>query len=127
LRIRPRRLALELLYSVSIYYIFFLALLLSDVLFLGGALRLVRITVPGPYREVWITAFALFLSEVMLSLSPEDEDGARSLLLAGLSYFTYCQLWLPVVLKGFYDDFVRRKARVWAKTERFQVTRESAG
>jgi hypothetical protein len=42
-------------------------------------------------------------------------------LLVLLSYFTYCQLWIPVVVKGLYDDFIRKKARVWAKTERFQV------
>jgi len=37
------------------------------------------------------------------------------------AYFTYCQLWIPVVLKGLYDDYVLRKARVWVKTERFAV------
>jgi len=46
-----------------------------------------------------------------------------NILLTALSYFTYCQLWIPVVCKGFYDDFVRRTERVWAKTERFEVTR----
>ena len=123
LRIRPRRLGLELLYTMSLYYIFFAAIVLSDILFLLGVVGLVRIDLPGPYNEVWLLAFALFCSEVTLALSREEgEDSLFNIFLVGLSYFTYCQLWIPVVCKGFYDDFVIRKARVWAKTERFEVS-----
>jgi len=123
LKIRPRRLGLELLYTMSLYYIFFAAIVLSDILFLLGVVGLVRIDLPGPYNEVWLLAFALFCSEVTLALSREKgEDSLVNILLIALSYFTYCQLWIPVVCKGFYDDFVTRKARVWAKTERFEVS-----
>jgi len=38
-------------------------------------------------------------------------------------YFTYCQLWIPVVACAFADDVLRRR-RVWIKTERFA---EAAG
>jgi cellulose synthase/poly-beta-1,6-N-acetylglucosamine synthase-like glycosyltransferase len=119
--IRPRRLGLELLYTMSLYYVFFAAILLSDFLFVLGALGALRIDVPGPYGEVWMLAFAMFVLELSLALSREREDSMANLALAALSYFTYCQLWIPVVCIGFYDDFVRRKARVWAKTERFEV------
>jgi len=124
LRIKPRRLGVELLYTMALYYIFFAAIVLSDILFLVGLVGLVRIDLPGPYNEVWLLAFALFVAEVTLALSREEgEDSLVNILLTALSYFTYCQLWIPVVCKGFYDDVVRRKARVWAKTERFEVTR----
>jgi cellulose synthase/poly-beta-1,6-N-acetylglucosamine synthase-like glycosyltransferase len=123
LKIRPRTLGLELLYAMSLYYIFFAAIVLSDILFLLGVVGLVRIDLPGPYNEVWLLAFALFCSEVALALSREEgEDSLVNIFLVALSYFTYCQLWIPVVCKGFYDDFVTRKARVWAKTERFEVS-----
>jgi len=124
LSIKPRRLGVELLYAMGLYYIFFAAIVLSDILFLVGLVGLVRIDLPGPYNEVWLLAFALFVAEVTLALSREEgEDSLVNILLTALSYFTYCQLWIPVVCKGFYDDFVRRKERVWAKTERFEVTR----
>jgi cellulose synthase/poly-beta-1,6-N-acetylglucosamine synthase-like glycosyltransferase len=124
LSIKPRRLGVELLYTMALYYIFFAAIVLSDILFLIGLVGLVRIDLPGPYNEVWLLAFALFVAEVTLALSREEgEDSLVNILLTALSYFTYCQLWIPVVLKGFYDDFVRRKVRVWAKTERFEATR----
>jgi len=121
MRIRPRRLGLELLYSMSLYYVFFAAILLSDFLFVLGALGALRIDVPGPYGEVWMLAFAMFVLELALALSRVGEDSISNLALAGLSYFTYCQLWIPVVCIGFYDDFVRRKARTWSKTDRFEV------
>lgn len=121
LRIRPRRLGLELLYTMALYYVFFAAIVLSDIFFILGLLGAVRIVLPGPYTEVWLLAFLLFVGEVLLALSREKgEDSFANFLLAILSYFTYCQLWIPVVLKGFYDDFIRKKARTWAKTERFQ-------
>jgi len=121
LRIRPRRLGLELLYTMALYYLFFAAIVLSDIFFVLGLLGAVRIVLPGPYTEVWLLAFLLFVGEVLLALSREKgEDSFANFLLVILSYFTYCQLWIPVVLKGFYDDFIRKKARTWAKTERFQ-------
>jgi len=37
-------------------------------------------------------------------------------------YFTYCQLWIPVVAVAFWDDFIARREIKWAKTERYEVT-----
>lgn len=121
-RMKPRVLAFELMYSLSIYYIFFLAIIISDLLFVLGLLGLVLIPVPGPYREVWIVAFLLYTLELVLALSQEREDSAGNIALSVLMYFTYSQLWIPVVLKGFYDDFIVRKEVRWAKTERFKVS-----
>jgi len=122
LAIRPKRLGFELLYTLALYYVFFAAIVLSDGLFIGCALGLVRVPVPGPFAEVWVLALALFVVEVTLALSREDgEDSLPNILLTVFAYFTYCQLWIPVVLKGLYDDYVLRKARVWVKTERFAV------
>jgi hypothetical protein len=122
LKMRPRRLGVELLYTMAVYYVFFAAIVLSDILFLLGLLGIFHIVLPGPYHEVWLLAYLLFIGEILLALSREKgEDSFPNFLLVPLSYFTYCQLWIPVVVKGFYDDFIRKKARVWAKTERFQV------
>jgi cellulose synthase/poly-beta-1,6-N-acetylglucosamine synthase-like glycosyltransferase len=118
-RIRPRVVGLELFYAMAVYYIFFAAILLSDLLFLVSLTGLVSIPVPGPYREVWILAYLLFLLELVIALSREREDSPLNVLLIALSYFTYCQLWIPVVIKGAWDDFVVRREHVWAKTQRF--------
>jgi hypothetical protein len=112
----------ELLYSIALYYVFFLAILLSDVLFLLCILDFIFIPVLGPYNQVWIVAILLFEMEILLALSREKgEDTALNMVLTFFMYFTYCQLWVLVVLKGFYDDFIMKREMKWAKTERFVV------
>ena len=122
LSIRPKRLGVERLYNLGLYYVFFSAVVVSDLLLVLCGLGIVHLTVFGPFTEVWTLALALFVAEVTLALSrAEGEDSVTNILLTSLAYFTYCQLWIPVVLKGFYDDYVLRKARVWDKTKRFKT------
>ncbi len=122
LSIRPKRLGFELLYNLSLYYIFFTAILVSDLLFLLNIVGLIHITVTGPFYAIWLLALGLFTAEVTLALSQsEGEDTFLNLLFTVAAYFTYCQLWIPVVIAGLYDDYIAQKARVWAKTERFKV------
>jgi hypothetical protein len=70
---------------------------------------------------VWYFAFGLFTLELIIALSREREDTPVNIVLIILSYFTYCQLWIAVVLKGVYDDFVLRREHKWDKTQRFEV------
>ena len=81
-----------------------------------------NINVPGPYSLVWILAYATFVLQLIITLSCEkDEDSILNILLTFVMYFTYCQLWIPVVAAAFYDDFIVHRAIKWAKTERYQV------
>jgi cellulose synthase/poly-beta-1,6-N-acetylglucosamine synthase-like glycosyltransferase len=118
-KIKPRVVGLELFYAMAVYYIFFLAILLSDLLFILTFMNLVSIPVPGPYNEVWIFAYFLFILELVIALSREKEDSPLNIFLIALAYFTYCQLWIFVVLKAAFDDFVLKREHVWVKTERF--------
>ncbi len=120
-KIRPRVVGMELFYTMAVYYIFFLAILLSDLLFGLAVLGWIAIPVPGPYAEVWYFAFGLFTLELIIALSREREDTPLNIVLIVLSYFTYCQLWIAVVLKGIYDDFILRREHKWDKTRRFAV------
>jgi cellulose synthase/poly-beta-1,6-N-acetylglucosamine synthase-like glycosyltransferase len=121
-KIQPRVVGLELFYSMAVYYIFFTAIVLSDILFIASVAALISIPVPGPYSEVWVFAFLLFILELIIALSREKEDSPLNILLIALSYFTYCQLWIPVVLKGAWDDFVLRREHIWVKTQRFRTS-----
>jgi cellulose synthase/poly-beta-1,6-N-acetylglucosamine synthase-like glycosyltransferase len=121
-KIKPRVVGLELFYSMAVYYIFFTAILLSDLLFIAAIAGVIQIPVPGPYSEVWIFAYLLFILELVIALSREKEDSPLNILLIATSYFTYCQMWIPVVLKGAYDDFVVKREHVWDKTQRFHTT-----
>ncbi len=122
LRMRPRRVGFELLYSLSVYYIFFLAIVLSDLLFVLSAAGLIRIPVPGPYGLVWLLAYLSFVLQLVVALACErEEDTGLNILLTLVMYFTYCQLWIPVVARAFWDDFIVRREARWAKTERYEV------
>jgi len=114
-----KRLMLEILYFLSLYYIFFAAILLSDAIFIGGLFGWIDLNLPGPFNEVWILAYVLFILEIYLALSFEHEDRPKNLLTVPFMYLTYCQLWLPVVFMGILQDLGGRK-RVWDKTERFE-------
>jgi cellulose synthase/poly-beta-1,6-N-acetylglucosamine synthase-like glycosyltransferase len=120
-KVRPRVVGIELFYTMAVYYIFFLAILLSDLLFVTSWLGMTSIRVPGPYAEVWLFAYVLFVLELVIALSREKEDSPLNILLIALAYFTYCQLWILVVLKGVWDDFVLKREHIWVKTQRFQV------
>jgi len=117
-----KRLAFDVLYTLSLYYVFFVAILVSDVLFIVSAVNLVSIALPGPYTFVWIMAFVLFLFEILLAISYDDEDNMRNACLIGLMYFTYCQFWIYIVLKAMYVEFIKKEKRVWTKTKRFHLT-----
>jgi cellulose synthase/poly-beta-1,6-N-acetylglucosamine synthase-like glycosyltransferase len=124
---KPRRVGLELLYSLWLYYVFFLAIIVSDVLFVLGASGVLRVNVPGPYGVIWIFAYLTFVLQLVISLAREGaEDTPRNILLVMLMYFTYCQLWIFIVIRAMYLDFVRKEKRVWDKTVRFELAPEEA-
>jgi cellulose synthase/poly-beta-1,6-N-acetylglucosamine synthase-like glycosyltransferase len=118
-RFRRKMLAVEVLYLLSLYYVFFVAIVASDLLFLASLLRVIAIPLPGPYTAVWALAFLLFIMEILLALSYDREDSVRKIGLITLAYFTYCQLWLIVVARALWLDFVKREKRTWVKTVRF--------
>ncbi len=120
-RFRNKRLGFDLLYTLSLYYVFFAAILISDLLFIVSALSLVSMSLPGPYTVVWITAFVLFIFEILLAVSFDREDRMGNIWLVALMYFTYCQLWIYIVLRAWYLDYVKKEKRTWVKTVRFEV------
>jgi cellulose synthase/poly-beta-1,6-N-acetylglucosamine synthase-like glycosyltransferase len=120
-RFKSKRLAFDLLYTLSLYYIFFVAVVFSDLLFIVSAAQLVSIALPGPYTFVWITSFVLFILEIFLSISYDGEDNFKNLGIIILMYFSYCQLWIYVVFKAAYQDYVKKEKHVWVKTVRFDA------
>ncbi|MBZ5587243.1 MAG: glycosyltransferase [Acidobacteriia bacterium] len=119
-RFKDKLLAVEVLYLLSLYYVFFIAILASDVLFLASVLKLAAIPLPGPYTAVWLLAFLLFIMEILLALAYDREDSFGKIGLIVLAYFTYCQLWILVVAKALWLDLVRRETQTWVKTLRFE-------
>lgn len=118
-RKRPQIMTFELLNLFYLYYLFVFAILFSDLIFILSFFGLVHVRLIGPYTELWLLAFLLYILEVLIALSFEREDSPLNLLVTVLAYLTYTKLWVFVVLKSLYHDLVQRKRRSWAKTERF--------
>lgn len=119
---RPRKSSLELLNLMYLYYLFIFAILISDIIFFLSLLKLVHIRVLGPYSQLWLLAFLLFILEIMVALAYEKEDTVSSAGWAVLAYLTYTKLWVIVVLRSFYQDLIKKRAVVWDKTERFDIS-----
>jgi cellulose synthase/poly-beta-1,6-N-acetylglucosamine synthase-like glycosyltransferase len=120
-KFKNKRLRFDILYTLSLYYVFFAAIVISDFLFVVSALGLVSMSLPGPYTFVWIMAFVLFIFEITVVLSFDQEDRPGNIGIVALMYFTYCQLWIYVIFKALNQEYVRKKKRVWDKTERFEI------
>jgi cellulose synthase/poly-beta-1,6-N-acetylglucosamine synthase-like glycosyltransferase len=117
---KNKALGLEVFYFMALYYIFVFAILTSALLFLFGLFGMIFIPVPGPYLEVWLVAYFLFVSEIVLMLSREvGEDSVGNILCTIAMYFTYCQLWPLVVWNAFYKEYIKGEKRTWSKTKRF--------
>jgi cellulose synthase/poly-beta-1,6-N-acetylglucosamine synthase-like glycosyltransferase len=123
-RFKSKRLAVDILYTLALYYIFFFAILISHGIFLASATGLIAIPLPGPYVYVWVMGFVLFVAEIFLAISYDREDTPGNFGLILVMYFTYCQLWLYVVLKAWYTEYVKKGERVWDKTARTEMYAE---
>jgi hypothetical protein len=94
------------------------------MLFILSAAGLISLNIPGPYTAVWISAFFLFVLEIIVVLSYEREDSFINILLTVGMYFTYCQFWLFVVFKALILDSIGHRMGIWDKTVRYEVTDE---
>jgi len=121
-RFKNHRLTFELVYLFLLYYLFLAAILLSHIIFVISGLGLVAVLSPGPYFLVWICAFALFLAEVTLAASYEDELSLETLAITALMYLTYCQGWIVLVFMAVYQNLTQREGARWDKTRRFGST-----
>lgn len=113
----------DLLYFSSIYFLFLSSALISDALFILGIGDIIHLQVAGNTALLWMMAYLVFILEISIALSMEKgESNYKNVLLIGLMYFTYCQLWLLVAVKGIWQyvkDSVLGLEVKWYKTERF--------
>ena len=114
-------LGFEILYLLSLYYVFLFAIGVSDLIFILSVTQIIAVPLPGPYTTVWVLAIVLFIFEIILVLSYEGQDNFKNLFLVLLMYFTYCQFWIYVVGRGIYLDYIKREKRTWSKTVRFEL------
>lgn len=118
---RSKKLSLifELVYLFLLYYLFLFSILLSHIFFITCGLGLIAVLSPGPYLAVWICAILLFVAEIMIAASFENEASFENLGVALMMYFTYCQGWIVVIFRALSQEFIQKGRIKWEKTPRF--------
>jgi len=125
-RLRSRDLLLEVMHLLTIYHFFFLVLIVSDLILVGGLVARLRLgAMDNPLMVLWGLAFALFLLELAIALAIEGEHTPLNLLVAAAMYFTYCQVWVYVCARAHYLDVVRQEKLRWEKTIRIPDAEEA--
>lgn len=120
---KARRVRLDILYMLSIYFLLLSSLVLSDVVFLGNLIGWIHISLAGFSTILWVMAIVLFTIGTFITLTTEKgEMGLSNLLVILLMYFTYTKLWMIVAVYGlikYTQDVVLKRETKWYKTERF--------
>ena len=118
------KICIDIFYYFAVYMLFLISLILSDLLFVFGLFFNLSFSYRADFSVIWILSYIMFIVQVAITLSIEKREVTKeNLVLVALSYFTYCQMWLIVTVKGIYvylRDKLLRRENTWYKTERFQ-------
>lgn len=112
----------EMVQLISIYVLFTIVLIASDVYFVGGLFGVFHNPITGlPFIILWYMMAGVYWFQITTSAALEDEASAQNMGTALLMYFTYSQAWLIPVLRAVGQWVTARRARglVWEKTIRF--------
>jgi cellulose synthase/poly-beta-1,6-N-acetylglucosamine synthase-like glycosyltransferase len=116
--LRNRAVASIVLYMFLVYGFFWLAVVLSDIILVLSILGLAYMDIQGPFLFLWIAAYILFVIEIMVTLTLEKKENTLpNFFLTCIMYFTYCQLWIILVVVSTFD-WVVRPGTTWKKTIR---------
>ncbi|MFS0554907.1 glycosyltransferase family 2 protein [Brevibacillus sp. 179-C9.3 HS] len=128
--LRKKSIMFDLIYFFFTYFLFFMGVIVSDVLFVTNMFVDLQLQVGIVAMILWILAYFLYVTEVMIALSIErTELNVKNFLIVLLMYFTYSQLWIVLVVYALYLEFKRvvfRQDLKWYKTERFAANKKSA-
>ncbi len=117
---------LDVIYYLIVYILMLSSLVISDVIFFGGILGWIHVSLGGFSTLLWGMAILVFVFNVMLTLATEkNEFSVQSALLVLLMLFTYAKLWVFVVLKAIWltitDELLHKEVK-WDKTVRYVET-----
>ncbi|HZG80938.1 MAG TPA: glycosyltransferase family 2 protein, partial [Brevibacillus sp.] len=127
--LRKKSIMFDLVYFFFTYFLFFMGVIVSDALFVTNLFVDLQLEVGIVAMVLWILAYFLYVTEVMIALSIErTEWNAKNFWIVLLMYFTYSQLWIVLVLYALYLEIKRvvfRQELKWYKTERFAAEKKS--
>jgi cellulose synthase/poly-beta-1,6-N-acetylglucosamine synthase-like glycosyltransferase len=122
-RLQNKSIMFDLIYFFFTYFLFFIGVILSGVLFVINSFVDLNLQVGMVSMVLWVLAYLLYVTEVMIALSIEKEEmNSKNLIIVLFMYFTYSQVWIALVMYALYLEIKRKifKQEIrWYKTERF--------
>ena len=117
---------IENLFTLSMSYLFLIAIVLSQSSQLLSLFGFCHITQETQWLLcIWNVAALFYVAQIWHALALEKEARPANLLAGFLMYFFYGYLWMAAILRALYHDVVVRKARHWDKTMRFETALET--
>lgn len=123
--LKQKKIMFDILYFFFTYFLFFFGVILSNLIFILSLFFDLKLTVGYVAFILWVLAFFLFLTEVMITLSIEkDQLTVTNFFYVILMYFTYSQMWIVLVIYSLFLELKRlftKEEMKWYKTERYTV------
>ena len=123
LTLKRRIIVFDLFYFFFTYFLFFFGVILSNIIFIVNLFYDLQLSVGIVAMVLWILAYALYVTEVFITLSIEKTEMTFvNFLIVLFMYFTYSQLWIILVVYSLYLEIKRvlfNQEIKWYKTERF--------
>lgn len=115
---------IDLVYFFAMYFILPSSVLISDIIFFILVFSDLTLTISGNFLLLWFLAFILFFIEIAIALTMEKgESNYHNYILIILSYISYSQLWILVVVYGIFRYLyykIKGSNLTWYKTERMK-------
>ncbi|WP_232695704.1 glycosyltransferase family 2 protein [Brevibacillus daliensis] len=126
--LRKKSIMFDLIYFFFTYFLFFMGVIVSDILFIVNLFVDLQLNVGIVSVILWVLAYFLYVTEVMIALSIErTELNMKNFLIVLFMYFTYSQLWIALVIYALFLEIKRvlfGQEVKWYKTERFEVKKK---
>ncbi|MFD2043765.1 glycosyltransferase [Ornithinibacillus salinisoli] len=125
--LRHKKILFDIFYFFFTYFLFFLGVILSNLIFIINLFYDLNLQIGNVAIVLWVMAFLLYLTEIMITLSIEkDQLTVRNILYVIAMYFTYSQMWIVLVIYALILEVkrkIKKEENVWYKTERYTVER----
>ncbi|QAS53612.1 glycosyltransferase family 2 protein [Halobacillus litoralis] len=123
-RLKKKKVAIDLVYFLFTYLLFFGGVIVSHTLFIMNLFWDLNLSVGIVSYLLLILGFLLFVTEVTLALSFEKNQLTwKNFWIILFMYFTYSQLWIILVVYATYLETKRvlfNQEVTWYKTQRFK-------
>lgn len=123
-KLKNKKVVIDIFYFLFTYFLFFTGVFISHIIFVVNLVHDLELSIGMISYALWITGFLLFVTEICLALSMEQNQlTLKNFLIVLLMYFTYSQMWIFLVVHASFLELKRlllKQEIKWDKTQRFK-------